>query len=359
MLRAIPARSLALMTLTAAALLATGCVVEEAEQFDPSPAPLTIYEATPDDDGGGLFQHEVPLALGSRVELEVMSGGSFSVTSSNPQVVAVLAREDFEVTLKALSVGTSTLTLASEGGQALSFDLEVADVARTEIKLLPWNELAPLPQTLLAEGAAILPESPVRIFARHYDAQDRPLQGHSARAWSLEASPEARLTPQEDSDFATLRSGQTLEELQVTHGDEVLALEVIDGEQPMALSLFSTLDPFIWQDSDEARAAQIVAEGQTLHLHSQDTTAAHLIARLGDGRYVIGAGATPLTIATDAPEIAAVLLAPGAEGEDADIDRAMANARLFLLAALAEGTTTIEVTWGELRLSVPVEVAPR
>ncbi len=308
-------------------------------EFDGSSPPggVSFSDQTPALDAEGSQR---PLALGATMNLHVGSsapGEAIQVRSSDPSVLKVTQTGGSITQVKGVGVGRATLLAIDGEGQEGSLEIEVAPIADTIIHVLPWNAFAALPEELFIAGVAILPESPVAIFPQHLDERGRTLTGFGGSPWRVDGDPEATIAPDPNSDFATLRSALAGRTLTISNALGEVEIEVVEEA---AVQNIAFREFFIEEING-------VDAGQTLTLSQGQLTLFHLVANLADGRYVVGGGSAPMTVALSEGPTDPIKVFSSAEVEDdnADLQRIMNNARAFGLEAVEPGDATVTVSW--------------
>lgn len=305
--------------------------------FDVEPA---IHDNTPRLNGPGA--PEAPVALGAELELEVINLDSAltanEITFSAPEIFELMSVDRERLRLKAAQQGDTTLTINSASGTTLSIDLQVRTIAETTVHVLPWDEIIALDESLFEDGVAMLPNEPVTVFAEHTDQEGRIMTGFGARQWALASGEGARLTQENDSDLATLRSGEAGEVLNLEHGDSALALEVVTEADIARVALHTAL----------VEEVRLFDTGELVELASNSDHFLHVTAYLADGRYVVGSGAQPIapTLAPEAEGLMRISFSPQDLDNTSDDARIFSNGRAFGIQTLSNvGTTTLQVEW--------------
>ena len=295
------------------------------------------------------------MAEGAQMELHIravnFAGTPAHVHSTNPEVLEIERMTSrTSAMLKAKTAGTAAIVVEDLDGNIGRLEVTVAPIADTIIHVLPWSVHFPLDDNLLAGGVAMLPEAPVEIFVEHFDSEGRLLAGFGASPLTLEESMDSRLTPREGTDFATLRSGATIESLFLSSGTETQKIDIVDHAEVSRLALYEALK----EDH------QTVESNQPLRPEAGSDSFMHLAAFVSDGRYAIG----------DGPTISTVSVAPGGEDvlevgfapqnqEDDEAQRILSNARLFTLQTKEPGTAQMTIQWGDQTETFTVEVTER
>jgi hypothetical protein len=295
-----------------------------------------------------------PLAVGATLALQVGEGTSgrdadlVAASSSSPNVARIESFSLGRLVVRGVAPGQSLLHVTTRGGVEDSLPLSVAAIARTEILLLPWDPLLQLPSSLWSEGAVVLPDTRVDVFARHRDAPGTILTGHGAATWSLTDGVDVTLTPREGTDFATLRTGASLDRytLSTSAGAE-LALETVAESAVARLALLV-----------HGHDSPPVEGGATLQLEGGVTHLFHVAAFTQDGRYVLGAGAEAITVEVPEAETEVFRVTDAPSGSGAELDRALTNGRAFLARLGRPGTAEVTVRWAGLSATISVQVLP-
>ncbi len=304
-----------------------------------------FFDRTPDLEVDLDNEIDRALVAGGRMRVAIESNGEDAqlaeATSSDEAIFKVTAVNDGVVVIDGVAPGTATLEVLDSSGVSDFIDIEVQEAAEVEVTLLPWTPLLALPDHVLGQGGmALLPDSPLEVFASYRDASGQRLTGFSAHDWSLSANTEATISPQDSSDFATLRSGLAPEAFSLTRDEVTIDFQTVTEADVATVQLYGHTDDVGPSPADAA-----------LELEAGQTHLMHLAAYLEDGTYVVGAGTEPLEIV--AGEDAAGVLEIGAtpanangeeEGDD-DLARILANGRAFTLQPLNTGEATINVTW--------------
>lgn len=285
-----------------------------------------------------------PLAAGALLKLEIRDGGELvaidNAATNDSAVLEVVDTGDGVVVVRGVGAGRTELTVTDLSGREDFITLNVAEPTNTEIVVLPWDRLLPLPDRLFTDGIALLPDSPLEVFALYTDSDGDALTGFGVHDWSLSDGTEATVSPKDSSDFATLRSGVAPQTYTLSRGDAAsIDLETITEDQIERLEIYSHTDD-----------AGPVAPGTALEIEAGRFHIMHVAAYLTDGRYIVGGGSTPLdvTAAEDAVGVLEIQETPAtlaANPDDEDLARILANGRAFTLNTQNTGSTTVTVDW--------------
>ncbi len=311
-----------------------------------------LTSTVPPDLTGHIDQ---PIALGARLTLSIKvesdntDADVVSALSNDSAVFDIDSSSLGRVVVEATGAGSALLQVETGGGLTDSIALSVSEIANTEVLLLPWSAWLALPDSLWADGAVMLPESSVDLFALHTNADDTILTGFGAADWELTEGVAATLTPEESSDFVTLRSAEAGETFSVTTslGGE-FALDTVEETTVTTLSIYNQTD-----------SVGPVAEGETLELTSGHSVLLHVAAFTAEGAYVIGAGSETFetSIADEDSAVLRVSLSPTTQEEE-DFNRILANGRAFFVEPLAVGSAQLTIDWAGQTLVLDVDVAP-
>lgn len=311
-----------------------------------------LTSTVPPDLTGHIDQ---PIAVGARLTLSIKiesdntDADISSATSDDSGVFVVESSTLGRAVVEATGAGSALLEVATSSGLTDSIALSVSEIANTEVLLLPWSAWLALPDSLWADGAVMLPDSSVDLFALHTNGDDTILTGFGAAEWELTDGVAATITPEESSDYLTLRSAEAGETFSVTTslGGE-FAFETVEETTVASLSIYN--------QTDEVGP---VAEGETLELVAGRSVLLHVAAFTADGDYVIGAGSETFetSISDEDSAVLRVSLSPTTQ-EEQDVNRVLANGRAFFVEPLIEGTADLTIDWAGQSLTLDVEVAP-
>ncbi len=278
-----------------------------------------------------------PLALGARMRLQISGADRVvEVKSSDNDILEILDFGDDFVEVRGGRPGIATVEVRDLEDNEDAIDVEVAEIHSGAVKLLPWDPAVSLPEDLWAEGAALLPGAPVRVFVELRDANGGLLTGAGAAQWQITRGNPA-MVHSEQGDFATLRAMTDVTgAVDVRYGEWAsVRLEVVQPEAVAQVGLYS-------QSQDVGANA-----GESLALDVSRSHLMHVTAFTADGRYIIGAGTDPVDPDADAAAPFTVTLDAAAAGEEdsEDLARILSNGRAFYLNAHSVGQDALTVAW--------------
>ncbi len=307
--------------------------------------------------GAGAESLASPIAEAALIDLELSSSiyREVSVEAaelSDPSVLRVESASN-PLTLRALSPGTSELSVSTSHGGYVAVPLSVAAVARRELvhaDYTIWNFDAdfavPHPdatEEMLAPGVSMLPGSLLDLQGRYYDSAGTRLLGYGLAEWQSDGV---------DLAVVNVRA----EMARVTAPDRVGSATVSIGDAPeyeVAL-----IDPA----SVASVAAYLPSTGdlvEGISLAPGEMLTVVLIAFDGDGRTVVGVGPDGFVheIGDQAIASAATPLADLTEDDISASDRAMlAQSRVLILEGVSAGRTTLTLGVAAHSIELPVVV---
>lgn len=346
-----PARFHALAPLALAAVALVGCdIVEGAEghmRFDDT----TLGAVGLDDN----------LAVGATsfvvVHCDDCTGTRIgSATSSDSSVLQVVSTGEGSdtttgdtVEIRGVAPGSAFLEVTISGVTD-RVEVQVADAVDATVRFEPWESLATLPPTLWADGFALFPEGEIDVRAFPKDAAGDRTTGFGAVTWQADGGAVVTMSEARRSDTVTVTAPAEGTFSLTPSVGPALAASVVTDADITDLAVYSATD-------------EVLRDGDTLTIESDDSAILHLAAYTESGAYVHGdAGVRPTWALTDGAE--GLLddtfadLAEGAEEEDIDAVYA-AYPRGYLLSATGGvGTGSLELTWNGHTVTLVLEVVP-
>lgn len=249
------------------------------------------------------------------------------------------------VLVDAIAPGTATIEVQSQCGDD-RFTITTGDAASAELRWTPFSSLFAPPASMWADGVALLPDAPIDVRARRFDADGDEMTGYGGLQWSVTSEDEALAeitsrTASRMGDAITLRSGDAA-------GTGTLDAGLGEG-LPFAVV---TMDDVAQLGLADIEAEIVVDGGGTLEIPAdRELYVLHLAAWTADGAWIAGAGDAITMTVTEGDE---ALLTPYdwtdlvTDDEDqADLARMLENGRTLVWTTGAAGEVTVEIAWGE------------
>ena len=312
----------------------------------------------------GEFELDRSLGVGSTIVLEVSCAecetlSLTSAASDDPSVLEVVSFNGTSITCRGVGVGVAFVS-ASLGGREDRIFVDVRAMEHATVRLEPWPDIAALPPSLWADGAAILAGETVDARAFAKDGSGQRLTGFGGIDWQLDGGGGIQTLAGRRSDIVTVEApseaGTTLELIPTLGAAQ--AIEVIAEWEvsSLRLALMTADEPVLLDDG----GALTVASGGSLVLQ--------LVGYTADGLYVIGAGEVLAEmIASESLEGIAQdtidALADSAEDDDPSVAvdavrRAFERGFLVTAADGQSGVGTLTFRWLGQSLTVSLAVTP-
>ncbi len=295
---------------------------------------VALGACTPELDLGD-FGPESPGPLAENTTTVWLFGPVNAASSSATEVVDVTIDDEGRAILHAGHAGTATVNVDIRG-ESHDVAMEVRPVAERLIQALPGGGFG-LPHTVRSEGVALLPGAALQLRVLLRDAAGERLTGDTPITWS---SSGAEVTLAEQDQYVLVTAGAELGVFDlVAEGAEPVELEIVSQDRVARVSVHNgngELD-------------------QPILLENQQSPTCHLAAWIDDGRYLQGAGDTPLEITSSNPAVTVVIatndFVPPPAGK-----QFTADVRGFRVEAAEPEASTLELTWSGMTASIDVVV---
>jgi hypothetical protein len=288
-----------------------------------------FFDMTPDIFNNNMVLDR-PIGVGKTMVLE-MDGASGPVEAafSNTRIAEVIDIDTktplTKILIRGLAPGVSTLEVKDNAGNSDRIELKVADAKTTELYFLPWQSPV-LPQDLYGKDMVLLPDAIVDIVAVQRDSEGTPLSGFSDEEWSS-SDGAVVITNKENSDFATLRSKDKIDTVEIEFGGHHMSFPVVPEDTIDRLEIVDI------NTGERGTAQEEIVLESGLNMLS-------LSAFDSEGRYVMGRGLEPLSVEQSAQlDVLRVLQGPERR------DDKFAQNRTFLVHNSSPGSATLTLTW--------------
>ena len=306
----------------------------------------TLYAAEAVD----TLSHEGGIAEGAILPLGVLCDCDFAeldFESDNPATLALTEASGDVARFIAAESGEASIFVRTEEVEETAV-VQVRAIAESQVELLPWIPQFKLPESLWAEGIAILPDTNVTLAGIHYSEDGLPLGGYGATDWKVESDMTAAgvVMKKNMSDMVIFRSGSKARPAEhVSFGkSEPLTLETVEEDAITTLELYYTSSLFeVTPDGD------VISDGEYAILEGPSLL--HAILRTESGKYVIGEGQGQLAVVD-------VNTGENMLDSSGPLEDSMSAGRAAIMKPLETNEArTLEVSYGEKSITVTLRGA--